>query len=85
MRTAEATSSGTASADRPADDRRPRALGGSAAIAISHPHYYASMVDWSRAFGGVPIYLHAADRPWVMRPDPAIVLWEGDTQRSAAV
>jgi glyoxylase-like metal-dependent hydrolase (beta-lactamase superfamily II) len=57
-----------------------RALGGIAAIAISHPHYYSSMVEWSRAFGGVPIYLHAADRQWVMRPDRAIVFWEGETK-----
>ncbi|MBV8397269.1 MAG: MBL fold metallo-hydrolase, partial [Acetobacteraceae bacterium] len=35
------------------------ALGGLHAIAISHPHYYASMVEWSRAFGDVPIWLHA--------------------------
>ena len=34
-------------------------LGGISAIAISHPHYYSAMVDWSEAFGGVPIYLHA--------------------------
>src|SRR5262249_46575592 len=27
-----------------------KAMGGLTAIAISHPHYYASMVDWSRAF-----------------------------------
>jgi glyoxylase-like metal-dependent hydrolase (beta-lactamase superfamily II) len=54
------------------------ALGGVSAIAISHPHYYSSMVEWSRAFGGAPIYLHADDREWVMRPDPAIVFWEGD-------
>ena len=45
-----------------------KALGGISAIAISHPHYYSSMVEWSRAFGGVPVYLHAADRQWVMRP-----------------
>src|SRR5215204_1049159 len=42
-------------------------LGGVSAIAISHPHYYTTMVEWSRALGGVPIYLHAADRQWVMR------------------
>ena len=48
------------------------------AIAISHPHYYASMIAWSRALGGVPVYLHADDRRWVMRPDPAIVYWRGD-------
>lgn len=57
-----------------------RALGGIAAIAISHPHYYSSMVEWARAFGA-PIYLHAADREWVMRPDPAIVFWDGESQR----
>lgn len=55
------------------------ALGGVAAIAISHPHYYSCMVEWSRAFNRAPIYLHAADRQWVMRPDPAIVFWEGET------
>ncbi|HKP53885.1 MAG TPA: MBL fold metallo-hydrolase [Chloroflexia bacterium] len=56
-----------------------RELGGISAIAISHPHMYASMVEWSRAFGGVPIYLHSDDRKWVMRPDPAIVHWDGET------
>jgi hypothetical protein len=55
-----------------------RALGGLSAIAVSHPHYYTRMQDWSRAFGGVPIYLHAADREWIMRPAPEIHLWEGD-------
>src|SRR5918997_4550263 len=46
-----------------------QALGGVKAIAISHPHYYSSLVEWSRALGGVPVYLHAADRQWVMCPD----------------
>jgi glyoxylase-like metal-dependent hydrolase (beta-lactamase superfamily II) len=55
------------------------AMGGLSAIAISHPHYYSSMVDWSRAFGGVPVYLHADDRQWAMRRDKAIVFWEGET------
>jgi hypothetical protein len=56
-----------------------KGLGGLAAIAISHPHFYTSMVEWSRAFGDVPIHLHAADQRWVMRPDPAIKHWQGDT------
>lgn len=56
-----------------------RALGGVSAIAISHPHYYSAMVEWSRAFDA-PVYLHAADRQWVMRPDPALVFWEGETR-----
>jgi hypothetical protein len=55
-----------------------QALGGIAAIAISHPHYYSCMVEWSRAFDA-PIYLHAADREHVMRPDPSIDFWEGET------
>lgn len=54
------------------------AMGGLSAIAISHPHYYGAMVEWSRAFGGAPIWLHEADREWVMRPDPAIRFWGGD-------
>lgn len=57
-----------------------KAQGGISAMAISHPHYYASMVEWSRAFGEVPIYLHAADRQWVMRPGKAIDYWEGETK-----
>jgi glyoxylase-like metal-dependent hydrolase (beta-lactamase superfamily II) len=57
-----------------------KALGGISAIAISHPHYYSSMIEWSRAFGNIPIYLHAADREWVMRPDSAIVSWEGESR-----
>jgi len=55
-----------------------KALGGLIGIAISHPHYYASMVEWAHAFDA-PIYLHAGDRQWVMRPDPAIKFWDGDT------
>ncbi len=57
-----------------------KSLGGISGTAISHPHYYSSMVEWSRAFGGVPIYLHADDRQWAMRPDPAIEIWEGETR-----
>ena len=55
--------------------------GGLKAIAISHPHFYSAMVEWSEAFGGVPIYLHADDREWVMRQSPSIVFWDGDTHR----
>ena len=53
--------------------------GGLAAIAVSHPHFYTGMVEWSRAFGDVPVLLHADDRAWVMRPDSAIRFWEGET------
>jgi len=55
-----------------------KGLGGIQAIAISHPHFYTTMVEWARAFD-CHIHLNAADRQWIMRPDPAIYLWEGDT------
>jgi hypothetical protein len=54
------------------------ALGGIAGIAISHPHYYSALVEWSRAFGDAPVYLHEADSEWVMRPDSCVVEWSGD-------
>ncbi|HYF34286.1 MAG TPA: MBL fold metallo-hydrolase [Prosthecobacter sp.] len=59
-------------------------LGGIRAIAISHPHYYSTMVEWSRAFGNAPIHLHQADRAWIMRPDPSIQLWLGETHAVGA-
>lgn len=55
-------------------------LGGLSAIAVSHPHYYTSMVEWSRAFGGIPIYLHADDREWVQYPDSRIEFWQGESR-----
>ncbi len=56
-----------------------RRLGGIRAIAISHPHYYSCVVEWSRAFDAA-VYLHAADRQWVMRPDSAIEFWDSETK-----
>ncbi|MGI4813280.1 MAG: hypothetical protein ACRYG5_05725 [Janthinobacterium lividum] len=53
------------------------ALGGIAAIAISHPHYYTTMVEWAHAFD-CPVWLHEADREWVMRTDPSLHFWSGD-------
>jgi glyoxylase-like metal-dependent hydrolase (beta-lactamase superfamily II) len=55
-----------------------KGLGGLKAIAISHPHFYTTMVEWARAFD-CQIHLNAADQAWIMRPDPAIKLWQGDT------
>ncbi len=56
-----------------------RALGGISAIAVSHPHTIGSLVEYSHAFGNAPIYWHADNREWVMRPDAAFVFWEGET------
>jgi glyoxylase-like metal-dependent hydrolase (beta-lactamase superfamily II) len=55
-----------------------KARGGVALIAISHPHFYSAMVEWSDALGGVPILLHEADREWVLRPSPKVRFWRGD-------
>lgn len=54
------------------------ARGEVAAIAISHPHFYAAMAQWSAALGNVPIYLHDDDRRWVQHPSSAIRFWRGD-------
>jgi DNA-directed RNA polymerase subunit RPC12/RpoP len=66
------------------DDRtvaRVTELGGIRAIAISHPHFYSAMVEWSRAFDDAPIHLHTADREWVMRAHPSVRFWEGTTHQ----
>ena len=55
-----------------------RGLGGLRAIAISHPHYYTCMTDWARRFD-CPVHLHAADSEWIMRPDPGLRHWHGET------
>lgn len=53
--------------------------GGLSAIAISHPHYYSAMVHWAHAFD-CPVLLHADDARWIMRPDPHVELWDGETR-----
>jgi len=53
--------------------------GGLSAIAISHPHYYTTIVEWSQAFGHVPVYLHSDDRNWIVRDCPDLRFWNGDT------
>jgi len=58
-------------------------LGGISAIAISHPHFYGSMIEWAHAFNA-PVYIHAADRQWVARPDESVVFWNGDTREIGA-
>ncbi len=57
------------------------ALGGISSLAMSHPHLYGSMVEWSHAFGDVPIHLHTDQKPWIMRPDPVVKFWEGESHK----
>lgn len=54
-----------------------RARGKVIGIAISHPHYYTAMAEWSKALG-VPVHLHADDGVWVTEPDLAIQHWDGE-------
>ncbi|MCA1058946.1 hypothetical protein LCL96_08365 [Rossellomorea aquimaris] len=53
-------------------------LGGLDAIALSHPHYYSTQVEWAEVFD-VPIYIHEDDRKWVMRESERIVYWSGES------
>lgn len=57
------------------------ALGGLDAIAISHPHYYTTMVEWSRLFGHTPVYLHEKDRKWAQRESDVIHYWNGTSHK----
>ncbi len=54
-----------------------RRWGGIDFICFSHPHFYDSMAEFSRAFDNAPIIVPEADRQHVMRPDPAIRYWDG--------
>ena len=47
-------------------------FGGIKVISASHPHFYASMVEWSLAFAHAPIVLPEADQRWIMRPCDSI-------------
>ncbi|QHT57234.1 MBL fold metallo-hydrolase [Cellulomonas sp. H30R-01] len=55
-----------------------RALGDVVAVAASHPHMFGVQVEWSRALGGIPVLVSAADAGWVQRPDPVVQTWEGE-------
>lgn len=53
--------------------------GGVRAIAISHPHFYGTMAEWSSRLGNAPVYLHEDDSRWAMHPSPNTVFWSGET------
>jgi hypothetical protein len=54
---------------------RVTALGGIAAIAMSHPHFYAAHVDWADAFDA-RVLIPRADAGWVQRPSARIDLYD---------
>jgi hypothetical protein len=54
-------------------------LGGVAAIACSHPHFYSTNVEWADAFDA-RILVPRADADWVQRPSPRIDLWDDQVE-----
>lgn len=54
------------------------AMGGLSAIAISHPHFYTAMLEWSAACGNAPVHIHADDGEWVQRSAAALHPWDGE-------
>ena len=53
-------------------------FGGINAIALSHPHYYSTQVEWAEAFDA-KIYIHEDDKQWVTRPSERIEFWTGNS------
>jgi len=47
---------------------RINAIGGLAAIVISHPHYYTTHLEWAEVFD-CPVYLSWEDKKWLNRLD----------------
>lgn len=52
-------------------------LGGIDAIAVSHPHFYSTQVEWAEAFDA-PIHIHEDDKEWIMRDSKWIKPWSGE-------
>ena len=53
--------------------------GGVRAIAVSHPHFFTAMNDWSAALGNVPIVLHQELQRHVANQGPNVTYWSGET------
>ena len=50
-------------------------LGGISAICVSHPHFYAAVVDWADEFNA-RILFPAADAQWIQRPSDRIEFYD---------
>lgn len=53
-------------------------LGGIAAIAVCHPHYYSAMAPWAAAFD-CPIYIHETNARWVVEPTERLRVFDTET------
>ncbi|TCJ12442.1 MBL fold metallo-hydrolase [Flaviaesturariibacter flavus] len=49
-------------------------LGGIGAIALSHPHYFSTIIEWSEAFDA-PVYVNEKDAGWLTRTGPRVSTW----------
>ena len=54
-------------------------LGGIAAIAMSHPHFYGVNVEFADAFGA-RIFIPRADQQWVQRPSARVELFDDEVE-----
>ena len=52
-------------------------IGGIKFICFSHPHFYDSMIEWSRAFDNAEVIVPLSDKAHVMRQDNVINYWDG--------
>ena len=58
------------------------ALGGISSLAmLASPHARKHGAVEPCTFGNAPIRLHSANERWVMRPDPVIEFWDGQSHR----
>jgi glyoxylase-like metal-dependent hydrolase (beta-lactamase superfamily II) len=55
-------------------------LGGIRAIAVSHPHYFSTIMEWSQAFDNAPVYVNALDAEWLQRKGETLRLWENPVE-----
>jgi hypothetical protein len=62
-----------------------RDLGGLAGLSASHPHFYGSIIEWSHAFDGAPVYLPRADEQWIARPESVVELYEDSVEPISGV
>jgi glyoxylase-like metal-dependent hydrolase (beta-lactamase superfamily II) len=51
-------------------------LGGISAIALSHPHYFSTIIEWGDTFNA-PVYINEKDKQWLTRNSSRVRTWKG--------
>jgi hypothetical protein len=59
-------------------------LGGISAIALSHPHYFSTIIEWCDAFDA-PVYINEKDAEWLTRKGANVRTWSGTKQLNATM